>query len=204
MASTIQVDNIKDIGGNTIISSNGSGTFTSNLPASAPNVSTATGTLPIANGGTGGTSFSAAGLANTPAFHVYKSGNQSISTNTATNLTWQNEFYDTDSAFASNKFTVPSGKGGTYMFFWLLKTGSMGDTKSVQGWLQKNGSDLDSQMSRSKQYIPTTNEIHLTGHYTDVAVAGDYYEMRVFQDNGGAVNILAETSSFWGFKLIGA
>jgi hypothetical protein len=204
MASTIQVDNIKDIGGNTIISSNGSGTFTSNLPASAPNVSTATGTLPIANGGTGGTSFSAAGLANTPAFHVYKSGNQSISTNTATNLTWQNEFYDTDSAFASNKFTVPSGKGGTYMFFWLLKTGSMGDTKSVQGWLQKNGSDLDSQMSRSKQYIPTANEIHLTGHYTDVAVAGDYYEMRVFQDNGGAVNILAETSSFWGFKLIGA
>jgi hypothetical protein len=34
MASTIQVDTIKDIGGNTIISSNGSGTFTSNLPAS--------------------------------------------------------------------------------------------------------------------------------------------------------------------------
>ena len=34
MASTIQVDVIKDIGGNTIISSNGSGTFTSNLPAS--------------------------------------------------------------------------------------------------------------------------------------------------------------------------
>ena len=33
MASTIQVDNIKDIGGNTMISSNGSGTFTSNLPA---------------------------------------------------------------------------------------------------------------------------------------------------------------------------
>jgi len=32
MASTIQVDTIKDIGGNTMISSNGSGTFTSNLP----------------------------------------------------------------------------------------------------------------------------------------------------------------------------
>jgi|TARA_R110000823_G_scaffold252550_1_gene375122 hypothetical protein len=32
MASTIQVDKIQDQGGNTIISSNGSGTFTSNLP----------------------------------------------------------------------------------------------------------------------------------------------------------------------------
>ena len=34
MASTIQVDTIKDIGGNTMLSSNGSGTFTSNLPIS--------------------------------------------------------------------------------------------------------------------------------------------------------------------------
>ena len=33
MASTIQVDNIKDIGGNTMISSNGTGTFTNSLPA---------------------------------------------------------------------------------------------------------------------------------------------------------------------------
>ena len=204
MASTIQVDNIKDIGGNTIISSNGSGTFTSNLPASAPNVSTATGTLPIANGGTGAATLAAAGLANTPAFHVYKSGNQQVSNNTATNLTWQNEFYDTDNAFASNKFTVPSGKSGTYMFFWLIKGGSQPDSTAMQGWLQKNGSDLDSQLSRSKDYISTVNEIHLTGHYTDVAVAGDYYEMRIYQNSGGALDILSEGSSFWGFKLIGA
>ena len=76
MASTIQVDKITDLGGNIIISSNGSGTFTSNLPASAPNVSTATGTLPIANGGTGAATLAAAGLANTPSFHIRKSSNQ--------------------------------------------------------------------------------------------------------------------------------
>ena len=188
MASTILVDKIDPQSGTALEIGSSGDTITIPSGATIVNSGTATGF----------------GETNTPAFHVYKSGNQSISTDTATNLTWDNEFYDTDSAFASNKFTVPSGKGGTYMFFWLLKTGSMGDTKAIQGWLQKNGSDLDSQMSRSKQYIPTTNEIHLTGHYTDVAVAGDYYEMRVFQDNGGAVNILAETSSFWGFKLIGA
>tara|TARA_R110000824_G_scaffold400270_1_gene607447 strand:+ start:559 stop:1245 length:687 start_codon:yes stop_codon:yes gene_type:complete len=62
MASTIQVDKIQDTGGNTIISSNSTGTFTSNLPAVAPNVSTATGTLPIANGGTGTTSYNPAGM----------------------------------------------------------------------------------------------------------------------------------------------
>jgi len=26
----------------------------------------------------------------------------------------------------------------------------------------------------------------------------------VYQDNGGSVNILSETSSFWGYKLLGA
>ena len=40
MASTIQVDTIKDIGGNTMISSNGSGTFTSNLPGTTLSGST--------------------------------------------------------------------------------------------------------------------------------------------------------------------
>ena len=59
MSSTIQVDTIKDIGGNTMLSSNGSGTFTSNLSS---NVSSATGTLPIANGGTGAATLAAAGL----------------------------------------------------------------------------------------------------------------------------------------------
>ena len=142
------------------------------------------------------------GGTNTPAFHVYKSGNQTVSNNTATNLTWESEFYDTDSAFASNKFTVPSGKGGTYVFFYLLKGGSQPDSTYIQAWLQKNGSDLDSQLSRSKDYISTANEIHLTGHYTDVASAGDYYEIRVFQNSGGSLDFLSEGCSFWGYKLI--
>ena len=168
---------------------------------------TGTGTITLGQSGDtialgSGASQTGFGGANTPAFHVYKSSNQQVSNNTATNLTWQNEFYDTDNAFASNKFTVPSGKGGTYMFFWLIKGGSQPDSTALQGWLQKNGSDLDSQLSRSKDYISTVNEIHLTGHYTDVAVAGDYYEMRIYQNSGGALDILSEGSSFWGYKLI--
>ena len=44
------------------------------------------------------------GGTNTPAFHVYLSGDQSISTNTTTKVTFDSEYYDTDSAFASNTF----------------------------------------------------------------------------------------------------
>ena len=31
------------------------------------------------------------------------------------------EKYDTDSAFSSNLFTVPSGQGGKYLINWQLK-----------------------------------------------------------------------------------
>jgi len=61
MASTIQVDKIQDTGGNTILSSNSTGTFTyeaasgANFTAlDADNISA--GTLAAARGGTGGTS----------------------------------------------------------------------------------------------------------------------------------------------------
>jgi hypothetical protein len=51
MASTIQVDKVQDTGGNTILSSNSTGTFTNNLPA---NLTSATGNLAVArlNSGT--------------------------------------------------------------------------------------------------------------------------------------------------------
>ena len=118
MASTIQVDKITDIGGNTIISSNGSGTFTSNLPAVAPNVSTATGTLPIANGGTGAATLAAAGLANTPNFRATLSSSTSaLSASTFTKISPNTEAYDSDSAYTGGTFTVPSGKGGLYFIY---------------------------------------------------------------------------------------
>ena len=56
MASTIQVDNIKDIGGNTMVSSNGSGTFTNNLPAPTSGIAASaidSGTIATARLGSG-------------------------------------------------------------------------------------------------------------------------------------------------------
>ena len=51
---------------------------------------------------------------NTPAFLVKMDADQTIATNTFTKLELDTETYDTDNAFASFKFTVPSGKGGKY------------------------------------------------------------------------------------------
>ena len=55
-------------------------------------------------------------MKNTPAFLVAQSSNQSIAAATQVELTWGTEYVDTDNAFASNRFTVPSGKAGLYCF----------------------------------------------------------------------------------------
>ena len=144
MASTIQVDKIQDTGGNTIISSNSTGTFTSNLPASAPNVSTATGTLPIANGGTGAATFAAAGLSDTPAFLAYLNASQALSSATATKISLAAEAFDTNSAYdnSSNyRFTVPSGEGGKYAFSANMIISNT-NLEYAQLWLYKNGSAI--------------------------------------------------------------
>ena len=54
------------------------------------------------------------GGANTPAFFINKSSSQSINDNTYTQITFDSEIIDTDNAFASNTFTVPTGEAGKY------------------------------------------------------------------------------------------
>ena len=192
MSSIIRADTIQDLSGNNIINESGN-TITIGASGDTTNI---VGTLQNNGASVGG--------ANTPAFHVYLSGDQSISTNTTTKVTFDSEYYDTDSAFASNRFTVPSGKAGTYNFNALIKTQSVGNYKALQVILYKNGSELDGQQTRHKDYMSTSSseELHVPFSYTDVASVGDYYELYVNQNNGNTRTIKAETSSFWGYKLI--
>ena len=58
------------------------------------------------------------GSSSGPAFLVTKSANQSFSTTTATKVTWDTENFDTDSCFASNRFTP--NKAGYYQINALV------------------------------------------------------------------------------------
>ena len=49
-----------------------------------------------------------------PAWSVYNDSSQSVASATATTVIFNQERFDTASAFASNTFTVPSGQGGKY------------------------------------------------------------------------------------------
>jgi len=209
MASTIQVDVIKDIGGNTIISSNGSGTFTSNLPASAPNVSIATGTLPIANGGTGAATFAAAGLTNTPAFSAKSTANQTgLSNGGWTKIQFDTATFNVGSNYdtTNDKFVAPSN--GKYFFTASLKINSAGGSATLVGAgcrFSINGTtagdNLNFIANGAMSAMSGTNSMILN------LTANQYVEVYAYyQDSGGGSGSVTgsndKSTQFYGFKLI--
>jgi hypothetical protein len=87
------------------------------------------GTLPVANGGTGMTSGG-------PAFSVYKTTDQSVSSATWTKLTFTGEIFDTNNNFASSTFTPTVA--GYYQFNWNIEIYATSCTRMAVA-LYKNG-----------------------------------------------------------------
>jgi len=85
-----------------------------------------------------------AGGTNTPAFYVTPSADQtSIADNTFTQINFGQENFDTDNAFASNTFTVPSGEGGKYFFnttLYIASTGQAYPLYNIEIYYYVNGS----------------------------------------------------------------
>ena len=86
------------------------------------------------------------GGTNTPMFHAYLGSNQSISSGTETKVALDQEAIDTDNAFASNKFTVPSGEDGKYYIEGSVSLGNTDGNTSTTGFcfvtLHKNGTNI--------------------------------------------------------------
>jgi hypothetical protein len=145
------------------------------------------------------------GGTNTPAFKATLSGNQSISDNTTVKITFDTETFDTDSAFASNKFTVPSGQAGKYNIISQLTfyDGSDHITKVVLS-IYKNGSAVTEAI-----FNLSTEDMGrfalCNSNILDLAVS-DYIEIYGFADtsDSGNVSILSgnQQSYFSAYKLI--
>ena len=188
--STLKVD--------TILKRTGTGTIT--LGQSGDTIAIPSGAT-IANSGTA-TGFSSGD--NTPSFSVTLSGDQSIPTSSWTKLTFNTEYWDTDSAFASNKFTVPSGEGGKYYFGYTTRIQNLDDQEVASIKLYKNGSQADGERSLGINYSPATNKgISVSGFYIDEAVATDYFEVYAYHTEGASQNAEASGTVFFGYKLNG-
>ena len=145
--------------------------------------------------------------ANTPAFKVELASNQSISDGTTTKIAWDSEIYDTDNAFASNKFTVPSGEGGKYHFSGIIIMRNIDDNEQVSVRIHVNGSDTLAGLNvyRMNGYGTGSNTFITVPISVDINLsASDYVEVFVYHNEGSSQNVDAGYSSFCGFKLIGA
>ena len=106
MTSKIKVNILADGADNSIITSDGAGSFTasSSLASSVQSVG---------------------GIQNTPAFGAYVGGNRGpFSASTWTDIPFTNERFDTDSAFDGTTFTVP--ETGKYLFSAQLRVEQLG------------------------------------------------------------------------------
>ena len=181
MTSIIKVNEIQDAGGNTILSSNGTSTFTSNLPD------------------------------NTPAWLANSNSVQTFSLSSTTKINFTTEIFDTDNAYdtTTSKFTVPSGKAGKYFVSGQMAIQNSANYNEVQFVLYKNGAEITNMQTRMRltsDYFNATSaqRLHVAG-IIDLAEA-DYLEFYVYLNSasGGTPQSNSGQTSFRGYKLIGA
>jgi len=138
---------------------------------------------------------------NTPSFNVYQNAaiGTTLTQNTATKVVFDSEDYDTDNAFSSGTFTVPSGEAGKYFFTSSI---TMWDALAeINIYLYKNGSNF-LRGGAINSNIGSTQTV--TGAI-DLSV-GDYVEVFVVQ-NQSTNRVEGVTSSrrhsyFHGYKLL--
>ena len=149
------------------------------------------------------------GGANTPAFSARKTGSaQSLSNGSYTKITFNTEDFDTDNAYASDKFTVPSGKAGKYVFnaSVMFENDSASATHYAITSFYKNGSQLsENQIDFRNNYGGYGNALSHS-LVVDLAVS-DYIEVYGAMGKQSG-NITANYHSsrfrtfFQGYKLI--
>ena len=143
---------------------------------------------------------------NTPAFMAVMGSDDSLANSTFTKATFDTEVFDTDSAFASDKFTVPSGEGGKYLFVSHILCYEIDDTNRVEGRIYKNGSDSGgaSTGSQTVRWYSGGANFQMDMTFTTILDlnATDYIELYVMQTNGDTQTLYRDTW-FAGYKLSG-
>jgi len=181
---TIKTTNIETI--------TGSGTLT--IGQSGETISVPTGaTLTVPSGGLSGQNY--------PAFMVTRKTSQSISDATETKIQFNNEIIDTDSAFdsATNyRFTVPSGKGGSYLIYIQL-TADMGAASNYSNGyirIKKNGTEplTGNQLDARSGTLGRYNTLYSSA-LTSLS-ATDYLEGYAFlDDTSGSPSIFGQNDN---------
>jgi len=144
-----------------------------------------------------------AGGVNTPSFGAYLSSSQTASNEVFTKMAFDTEDWDIGSGFdtSNNRFVVPSGQAGKYVFSAKTGVDSIDDQEGLSIALYKNGSiENKTYMADFSPYVNRLLYVQID-HVFDLAV-GDYIEAFAAQASGEAQNFDARYSYFYGYKII--
>ena len=144
------------------------------------------------------------GGTNTPNFSAYRnSGQSSLTTGVETKIQYNNEYFDTASAYdnATNyRFTVPSGQGGKYLICVAFQMQTASAVANFTVSVKKNGSTyiLDAKQGGDANYpvVSGSNIVELS--------AADYIEAFCYHEFGSSLTSSANPHAqfFSAFKLI--
>ena len=175
---------------------------------------TASQTLKMNSGASAVEWATVAAVDNTPAFLVGTANDTNITgitSDTFTKVAFNTEVYDSDSAYNNStyRFTVPSGEGGTYIFYWDLEMVTSGDAQNTllenNMVIYKNGSTAVQSAAGTFQFHrnATSRREVMAGTHTQVLSAADYLELYVkIVASGGGTGQLSFRSWFGGHKLL--
>jgi len=138
------------------------------------------------------------GGTNTPSFHVYASSGQTVTANAQTKVVFNTEVIDTDNAFATNTFTVPSGKGGKYLMYATVHNSNRSPSRYHVQIRQNNSEKLTLELGSTGLYAGTT----VSGLVN--ASAGDTFDVYYYNNAASNMTIDGGISKmfFGGFKLL--
>lgn len=172
--SILKVNQIQDRGGNTLLTSDGSGNISGSISNKPSFFATLSGNQSI----------------NTATFTKLAFDTTSWDTNSA---------FDT----SNNRFVVPSGYAGKYFFQFGVYADNIDDQEYFENYFFKNGSSIGygrfTEVAPRANHPP----FYTTSVSVSMSVS-DYMEIHVYHNDGIANNVFSNTTFFSGHRLIGA
>jgi len=177
--SILKTNQITDLGGNELLTSNGSGV--------------------ISSGGA---------ITNTPAFHATISSNQTLSDATKTTVNFDTEVLDTNSCYDTSSYKFTPNVAGKYYIYASVRLlgGGNSQIQTDNIYILKNGSNQlqlpnnynDNEHNGNVRYVSNIIDMNGSSDYVQIAVQVDSVSATPSIETGGNPN------QFYGYKIIGA
>ena len=154
----------------------------------------------------------AGAMANTPAFHVFKTSEQTgVSDSSWTVVQMDSVLFDTDSGFANDTYTIPTGKGGKYFFYGACRIlAAAGTNKNERSFLRllRTRDSTDTNVCQSGIDIRNNPMYNMSIKLSSIldCQAGDVFKLQGFGDvTSGTVTFSNNIAQgyFGAYRLIG-